>query len=837
MRKMRTILASLMCISMLLTLLGGLTLVSADDTPSVTTDKTVYLEGEDIMVTGTGSAAAKDWIGIQPKDDTGNSIYWYYITDATNGVPVNITKANDTVKTSSRPNPNDYNLPAGDYIVYFVPSNGYAASKTLTVEITITAKLAAAPTAFTYELTDATSGWAAGSASVTAATPWVVLYWGDANGKLADQAPLGYWKTKNGVADITVEAGIPVPVKATRVLAYGCETDNESATCMAVDLPAGSQAPLSTNKMTYVVGEPILVTAHTDTPTALDWVGFAAKGSTASFSYYYLYENYNNMTTNDVAVDATLKELPMVVNGNREWTEFIEGTYDVAWIAKNDYYYKNSFLFSFEVVATAPDPFMDVPAAPVSATYTLENETDGMADGSLEIQLAEGHTATDIVMYWANAEGKLTGYTALAKFKVASDVTEITHPMVANTLIPAGATKLLIYTSNQMGLSETPLEVTLPEGAAGFDFGAVIDEFQVVSDIHITADNTHTYNQNFLKMLQDVAQNSPNSSGIYVNGDMANSGSATEYENMWSLYESVEGLPAMYLGLGNHDLYGGYETGVELFCSNVTLEDGSHPETPYYDVWKNGYHFIFLASDTEMSSGTMINEEQMTWFRSKLDENREVDKPVFVFLHTPMYETVSGSAAEEGWYGVNGVTEASIRKVLKDYPEVVFFTGHTHWTLDGANAMRERSANLPTLFNTAAVAYLWSGYDVVTGENLDGSQGYYVRVYEDKLLVLGRDFTTGEWVSSAQFVVDFASLTPAPEPMPDPDPNPDPTPTPDDGDTTTEPIGDTTTEPVNGGNDDGSKGANPLPIIIGCVVGVIALAAVVVVIVVIKKKH
>ena len=55
------------------------------------------------------------------------------------------------------------------------------------------------------------------------------------------------------------------------------------------------------------------------------------------------------------------------------------------------------------------------------------------------------------------------------------------------------------------------------------------------------------------------------------------------------------------------------------------------------------------------------------------------------------------------------------------------------------------------LFNTGSVGDLW---DPATGESIVGSQGLYVQVYGDKVLVRGRDFTTGQWVASAQFVVN-----------------------------------------------------------------------------------
>ena len=85
------------------------------------------------------------------------------------------------------------------------------------------------------------------------------------------------------------------------------------------------------------------------------------------------------------------------------------------------------------------------------------------------------------------------------------------------------------------------------------------------------------------------------------------------------------------------------------------------------------------------------------------------------------------------------------------------FNGHTHWILDSDNCMYDGKGETASIFNTSSVAYLWHSYDVPTGERMVGSEGYYIRVYKDKLLVLGRNFETGEWVSSAQFVVEYTA--------------------------------------------------------------------------------
>ena len=53
----------------------------------------------------------------------------------------------------------------------------------------------------------------------------------------------------------------------------------------------------------------------------------------------------------------------------------------------------------------------------------------------------------------------------------------------------------------------------------------------------------------------------------------------------------------------------------------------------------------------------------------------------------------------------------------------------------------------------------YGSQDIAGGERQTGSEGYYVRIYKDKLAVLGRDFVTGEWVSSAQFIVNLSTKT------------------------------------------------------------------------------
>ena len=73
------------------------------------------------------------------------------------------------------------------------------------------------------------------------------------------------------------------------------------------------------------------------------------------------------------------------------------------------------------------------------------------------------------------------------------------------------------------------------------------------------------------------------------------------------------------------------------------------------------------------------------------------------------------------------------------------------------------SDNYPSFFNTAAVGYLWEGngggkhYKDGTYES-GGAQGLYLEVYEDQIIIKGREFedvdqTSKYWFSNYQVVL------------------------------------------------------------------------------------
>lgn len=71
--------------------------------------------------------------------------------------------------------------------------------------------------------------------------------------------------------------------------------------------------------------------------------------------------------------------------------------------------------------------------------------------------------------------------------------------------------------------------------------------------------------------------------------------------------------------------------------------------------------------------------------------------------------------------------------------------GHTHWQLQAPHTMCDGAGQMPAVFNVSSVAYLWTDED----EHLEGSEGLYVEMYKDRVVVKGRNFTAGKWIEGA----------------------------------------------------------------------------------------
>lgn len=525
---------------------------------------------------------------------------------------------------------------------------------------------------------------------------------------------------------------------------------------------------LITDKTSYNAGEPVYVTAAGGKDA---WVGIYRKGDKPGegsgcvdsiYWYYVAKDNHINGGSYDI--------MKQYYNNTRsDYYQLPSGEYTL--ILFGDSGYSKILKTKGIKVKTLEKP--------KSLAYSISNPASGMADGKITVTItdeeaeidASSKKGLDILLYWADKDGNpLSDYTALAKRPVTGKTTSFR--MTPYTIIPEGAESLIAYVMNGDVKSSGYAMYKLPDSCKPYkisDTGLNV-KFQVISDFQINKNNPQSSVQtdgekHLAGVFSDIAKINPEGF-TFVVGDMADTGHRNEYEKIeQELARSGLNRTSIYYTIGNHDYYGysndtsGTAAAQKLF-EEYAGKAVSGLDKVYYSVKLSGYTYIVLGSEqNEEGLHAVLSETQLSWFEKTLEDAVKSDssKPVFVFLHQSLKETVAGSFDGQGWDGISSKSVDKYRSILQKYSKnIILFNGHSHWTLDSDGTMHAYNAggdNLPAAFNTASTAYLWTSYYVKGGEYLEGSQGYYIRLYDDKMIVMGRDFLKGKYIPSAIFVV------------------------------------------------------------------------------------
>lgn len=268
--------------------------------------------------------------------------------------------------------------------------------------------------------------------------------------------------------------------------------------------------------------------------------------------------------------------------------------------------------------------------------------------------------------------------------------------------------------------------------------------FAVFSDIHTNVDK-------FENAVDDFYDFNPNMDALVLNGDTVNQGIEEEYDDMKkALDKNIKKLPDTVIkNMGNHEFYDYLseiktQDDVQKFINRYLEFSGN--EKIYNDTWVKGYHFISLGSDNNKLAEAnyttgFISDEQINWLKNSIAENYEQGKPIFVFLHEPL---------DMHFFSINkpGVDKADeIKAILSNYPEVVLFTSHVHIKPNESEGSKEE---IP--FTTVNTGSINSNYVLDEGsksgfkEDTSYSNGIYVEVINNKVIIKARDFKEHAWI-------------------------------------------------------------------------------------------
>lgn len=173
--------------------------------------------------------------------------------------------------------------------------------------------------------------------------------------------------------------------------------------------------------------------------------------------------------------------------------------------------------------------------------------------------------------------------------------------------------------------------------------------------------------------------------------------------------------------------------------NSVQLREGLR----YYR--QNGVNFVILNANKFYSAYNCYTDGKINWLKRVLNYIREnhAGEPVLMITHQPVNNSVIGSMSTNH--------SLTLEPVLKDYPEVILFTGHIHQSNYHENAITQELGF--TVVETSSTKYtdnsLYSEvkyYDIFNGSaSSSSSQGLFVRVMKDNTVRISRiDFTYGK---------------------------------------------------------------------------------------------
>ena len=409
-------------------------------------------------------------------------------------------------------------------------------------------------------------------------------------------------------------------------------------------------------------------------------------------------------------------------------------------------------------------------AAAGITNYAFLYDTPGFAGGTLTF-LPE---TTDVyTFYWADASGKLKNYTMLCSDAFfANEEVEIT--IQSFTAIPKGATHLMAVS----GDGDVVYTYIIPEsrrftGEELYTFGALSDTHQ--GNRYGSTDIPYNH---FINAAQALCEKGAITVGIC--GDFSYENIESEYilhsQAIQQIYAFAPDMP-IFTTTGNHESkYTGFSYQWYMQYARDVVDYDSKLDYLYFDgneldyvvLLPDGSVMIYLhqiAYDYGASTSRLLYDYQLAWLDARLEQYK--DTTVFLFFHTFMDEEVGDASVSGNEYGLplisSTVEYKKFTELFTKYTNVVYFSGHSHWTFDaqfeepkaGKTNYDKNIDNKDGTFATMVHIPACSTPRVVTGSLREGaSEGYIVHVYENYVIFEGYEFTNRETVAYATYIIE-----------------------------------------------------------------------------------
>lgn len=337
-------------------------------------------------------------------------------------------------------------------------------------------------------------------------------------------------------------------------------------------------------------------------------------------------------------------------------------------------------------------------------------------------------------------------------------------PIIAENIAPPDASSLAIF-NGAVKVCDIDISKMQPSNLGNKQYS-----FGLVSDLHITAstsvawqptvkfDNALTYFENqgcaFCVVCGDLTQ-----TGFYRRTNESDASTTYLDETQFANYKGIcdKHTVPVYALMGNHESIYGIPISNDLDLVETYTGKGA---LSY--VLEQANDLLILLGQPNYNK--VMSDEDFEWFKNLLVSNQ--DKRCFVFVHSYIEED-SGDARDfrensvfEDW----GVTKTDeFKNLIKQYPNVILFHGHSHIKFECQSLDKSANYTDKNGFKSIHVPSLSRPRDIIDNASVDdllGSQGYIVDVYESCIVLNGIDFTDeNKQISIAQYCIETTLRT------------------------------------------------------------------------------
>ncbi|MBQ7999711.1 MAG: starch-binding protein [Ruminococcus sp.] len=430
-----------------------------------------------------------------------------------------------------------------------------------------------------------------------------------------------------------------------------------------------------------------------------------------------------------------------------------------------------------------------VSAAGAELTYDFKYANAGYAEGRITLKAGSTADYGTYNLYWADDTKALDGYAPIKSLNLNTAVNYV--ELGEFIAIPADATKVIAVkgsTSKTVAAATAVFDIPADKQFKASSSEKEYD-FQALSDIHIQHDDSYwVYSKtHWANALEIAAQRDVEF--VAVCGDQVNGYGYSSLQKEWPIYLKILADSSftnpVFETNGNHELKGnGGDTAqqqdhdIYKIGSGLNVETGTMPTTTYYEKTINGDHFLFMTLENSGAPNeySEFSDAQLDWLEGLLNKYKNDGHKIILFQHSLIKGYGAGDDIETPFYGGGLNTDfADVQRfidILEANKDVIWFSGHSHvdfkynYNFTNMNGTSAYSVHIPATTSTTHPNLSTGSNDYIMSP--DSSQGYFVDMYGDYVVINGTDLVKNEILPLYTYLVDYTGETLVENDMPDP---------------------------------------------------------------------